>query len=251
MSPPPERATRKSFSQGLQRLNENMVTMADLSELAIRKALGILHLGANDAVLRDMDGDPAEVFTLDQELYGLYREIDMNCINLIALHSPVASDLRTITSALEVTTHLDRIGRYARDIAESAELIRDKIPKPADRFPNIGRMAELTVAMVDKAVRAFVQRDGEPVKDIIHDDDAVDALHQQVLQELVDRMTDRSVAPQYGAQLILINRYLERIADHAVDIGLQTTYLITGSRPSKPGTPIEGRSRTSPTAPSP
>jgi phosphate transport system protein len=226
----PEKVTRKSLTEGLGRLNENMVTMAELSELAIRKALGILHL-ANGKLA----ADPSEVFTLDHELYGLYRQIETACINLIALHSPVATDLRTITASLEVTLHLDRIGRYAKDIAEAAEVIRGEIPNPTEKFPQMGRMAELTIQMVDTSVRAFVSRDGEPVRNVLKDDDAVDALHAEVLAEIVARITDRSVSAMDGAQFILVNRYLERIADHAVDIGQQTTYLLTGERPARPG----------------
>jgi phosphate transport system protein len=150
--------------------------------------------------------------------------------------------------------HLDRIGRYALDIAEAAEIIHDKIPNPAERFPKIGKMAEVTVQMVNTSVRAFVHRDAEPVRNIIRDDDAVDALYDEVLSEAVSRMVDRSVPPRHGAQVILVNRYLERIADHAVDIGLQTTYLLTGDRPSRfepPPKPLPPEDASQPSSTSP
>src|SRR5947209_20239504 len=87
-----------------------MVSVAALSELAIRKAI--------DA-LRRLDGEVArEVFTIDQEVYGLQLEIEHTCVDLIALHAPVARDLRTITTSLKITTDLDRIGRYAKDLGE-------------------------------------------------------------------------------------------------------------------------------------
>jgi phosphate transport system protein len=94
-------------------------------------------------------------------------------------------------------------------------------------------MVDLTIDMVDTSVQAFVHRDAEPVRNILKADDAVDHLHAEVFQEVVDRMSDRSVTPQVGAQFILINRYLERIADHGVNIGEQVVYMLTGERPPR------------------
>ncbi len=228
----PQSAERKALSEGLQHLNENMVTMAQLSELAIRTAVGTLNIKG----LREKAPNPAnaaDVFTIDQELYGLMQKIDEDCVNLIALHAPVARDLRTITSSLEVTTHLDRIGRYAKDVAEASEKVRAHGNHATDHFAKIARMADLTIEMVDTAVDAFVNRDAEPVRNILRADDAVDALHAEVFQEVVDRMTDHTVLPPVGAQFILINRYLERIADHAVSIGEQVVYMLTGERPPR------------------
>jgi phosphate transport system protein len=228
----PPAAERKALSEGLEHLNENMVTMAQLSELAIRTAVGTLAIPG----LKEKAPERAntqDVFTLDQELYGLMQRIEEDCVNLIALHAPVARDLRTITSSLEVTAHLDRIGRYAKDIAEASERVRAQGNHAAEHFSKIARMVDLTIEMVDTAVDAFVNRDAEPVRNILKTDDAVDSLHAEVFQEVVDRMSDRSVTPPIGAQFILINRYLERIADHAVSIGEQVVYMLTGERPPR------------------
>ncbi len=228
----PQGTERKALSEGLDRLNENMVTMAQLSELAIRTAVGTLNIRG----LKEKSPEhasPQDVFTIDQELYGLLQKIQEECVELIALQAPVARDLRTITSSLEVTTHLDRIGRYAKDIAEASERVRSQGDHAIDHFSKIGRMVDLTIDMVDTAVDSFVNRDAEPVRNIMRSDDAVDALHAELFQEVVDRMSDRSVSPAVGAQYILINRYLERIADHAVSIGEQVAYMLTGERPPR------------------
>ncbi len=228
----PQGTERKALSEGLERLNENMVTMAQLSELAIRTAVGTLNIRG----LKEKSPEhasPQDVFTIDQELYGLLQKIQEECVELIALQAPVARDLRTITSSLEVTTHLDRIGRYAKDIAEASERVRSQGDDAIDHFSKIGRMVDLTIEMVDTAVDSFVNRDAEPVRNIMRSDDAVDALHAELFQEVVDRMSDRSVSPAVGAQYILINRYLERIADHAVGIGEQVAYMLTGERPPR------------------
>ncbi|MCI4319160.1 MAG: phosphate signaling complex protein PhoU [Thermoplasmata archaeon] len=223
MSPATE---RKALSEGLDKLRENMTTLAELAQLAIRKATDVLE--------HDGDSDSSAVFTLDQEIFGLREETVKSCVDLIALHAPVARDLRRITTSLEITTDLDRIGRYSRDIVESATRIHEAAKDGLPQLPKVHRMSELTIQMVDTAIRAFVEGDAESVRNIIQADDAVDSLHDQVFLDVVDQMADRSLSPTVGAQYILINRYLERISDHAVNIGQHVIYMVTGRRPWRP-----------------
>src|SRR2546426_293240 len=218
----PQAAERKALEKGLQKLNENMVTLAELSELAIRKAV--------DALSR-LDGEAAkEVFMLDQEVYGLQLEIEKTCVDLLALHAPVARDLRTITTSLKITTDLDRIGRYAKDIAELILQFHAREPNHSGNLGSIPRMAEMTIQMVDRAARAFVARDAESVRHIQEDDDAVDLLHEEIFQEIVGKMKASALDIEVGARYILVSRYLERIADHAVNIGQRVVYMVTGER---------------------
>ena len=152
-------------------------------------------------------------------------------IDIIALHAPVARDLRTITTSLEIATDLDRIGRYSRDIVEITTDLGQEGPLMVGVVRNLVGMGDLTIQMVEVAVQAFVARDAEPVKDIVRRDDPVDDLHDEVFREIIDRMADRSLPPKVGAEYVLINRYFERLADHAVNIGLHVTYMVTGLRP--------------------
>ncbi len=216
----PEKAERKALERGLKALNENMVTMAELSELAIRKAVDGLSHG-DRAVLE-------EVFTLDQEIYGLQEEIEGTCVDLIALHAPVARDLRTVTTSLKITTDLDRIGRYAKDIAEVALQFPPGPPPGLAELAKIPEMAEHTIRMVDTAIAAFVKRDAESVRNIMQVDDEVDRLHDEVFAVVVDLMQSARLAIPAGARYILVSRHLERIADHAVNIGLRVVYMVTG-----------------------
>ncbi|MCI4350898.1 MAG: phosphate signaling complex protein PhoU [Thermoplasmata archaeon] len=226
MSPATE---RKALSEGLDKLRENMTTLAELASLAIRKATEVLEgEGAPDATA---------VFTLDQEIFALREETVKSCVDLIALHAPVARDLRRITTSLEITTDLDRIGRYSRDIVEAATRLQAVPRNTPLKLPKLHRMSELTIQMVDTAIRAFVDSNAEPVRNIIQADDAVDSLHDQVFLDVVDQMADRTMESQVGAQYILINRYMERIADHAVNIGQHVTYMVTGRRPWRPSSP--------------
>lgn len=216
----PEKAERKALERGLGKLNENMVTMGELSELAIRKAVDALSRG--DRTIAE------EVFTLDEELYGLQEEIEGTCVDLIALHAPVARDLRTITTSLKITTDLDRIGRYAKDIAEVSLQFSGGPPAGLADQINIPRMADHTIRMVDTAINAFVKRDAESVRNIMAVDDEVDRLHDQVFEELVGHMEAGRLPVATGARYILVARHLERIADHAVNIGLRVVYMVTG-----------------------
>ena len=216
----PKVAERKAIAAGLRMLNENMITLAELSELAIRKAV--------DGLSR-IDSEVArEVFTLDQEVYALQLEIERTCIDLIALHAPVARDLRTVTTSLKITTDLDRIGRYAKDISEITLQFEGSRPAEPMGFMHLREMADLTIRMVDTATEAFVRRDAESVRNIIEVDDSVDRLHDEIFQDIVRRMTERTLDVQTGARYILVNRYLERIADHAVNIGMRVVYMVTG-----------------------
>src|SRR5438094_9233853 len=112
----PQAAERKALEKGLHKLNENMVTLAELAELSIRKAV--------DGLTR-LDPEVArEVFTLDQEAYGLQVEIERTCIDLLALHAPVARDLRMLTPSLPLTPAPDRTVRHAQPLSPLTLIVR-------------------------------------------------------------------------------------------------------------------------------
>jgi len=218
----PTSAERKALRSGLQKLNENMITLSELSELAIRKAV--------DSLARLDPGSADEVFTLDEEIYALQLEIERTCVDLIALHAPVASDLRTITTSLKITTDLDRIGRYAKDIAETALHLQEARVGEVDKLPNLSKMVDQTIEMVDAAVDAFVRRDADSVRDLAEVDDVVDAIHDEIFRDMVADMKSGSLDIDVGARYILVVRHLERIADHAVNIAERVVYMVTGER---------------------
>lgn len=221
----PEQAERKALSEGLAELRDRMTTLAELAQLAIRKAIETFEVKSDEA---------GTVFTLDQEIFALREETVKACVDLIALHAPVARDLRAITTSLEITTDLDRTGRYSRDIAEAGTRLRGRPGGPVPTPAKLHRMGELTIGMVDTAIKSYLAADAEPVRNIIQADDAVDNLHDAVYTDVVDGMAGRELPPDIGAQYILVNRYLERISDHAVNIGNHVTYMVTGRRPWRP-----------------
>jgi phosphate transport system protein len=221
-----EVAQRKALALGLERLNENMRNLAELSELAIRKAI--------DSLQHVSEAEAKEVFDVDNSMYELQLVIERNCVDLIALHAPVARDLRTITTSLKISTDFDRIGRYSKDIAEISLKVGAESPTLPEKLGNLTRMADLTIHMVDTVIRAFVNRDAESVRDIGKFDDAVDDMHDELFDELVKLMDNRTLKVSQGAQYILVSRYLERIADHAVNVGNRVVYMVTGEQPRHP-----------------
>lgn len=213
-------AERKALTEALKELNENMTTMGNLAQIAIRKGM--------EALIR-LDPDEAEaVIALDKEAEALQQVVEKQCVELIALHAPVARDLRTVTTSLKITTDLDRIIRYAADIAEVAMEIRERNGGHFKRLASLQEMADHTIAMVDKAIKAFVNRDAESVRNIVDEDDTVDSLHDTNFREMVTYMMDGTLRVEDGARYLLVNRYLERIADHAVNIGERVVYMVTG-----------------------
>jgi phosphate transport system protein len=222
----PQVAERKALSEGLQELNENITTMAELSQLAIRKAV--------DSLQRMSAEEAKEVFALDREIYSLQQVVEKTCVDLIALHAPVAKDLRTITTCLKITTDLDRIGRYAKDIAEITIELEGESPTPLKKLHKLSRSADLTIHMVDRAIRSFVERDAQSARDLGQFDDAVDLLYEEILAELVQALGHQSIKADVGVRYILVNRVLERIADHAVNIADRVVYMVTGEAPPRP-----------------
>mgnify|MGYP001100329653 FL=1 len=165
---------------------------------------------------------------IDKELYELNIEIEKRCLEVIALQSPVAKDLRTIGTYLKVITDFDRIGRYARDIAEvTAHSAETAHFKPLVSIPHMAKMAE---EMVDLSVKAFLERDTEPTKVVFELEDKVDSLYDEIFREVITYMMEDSKKITPGINYLLVARYLERIGDHACNISERVIYMVTGKR---------------------
>ncbi len=215
-------APRRGLAEGMARLATTMREMVERSTASLRAAVGLLD-GRDGEAIRS-------IFELDQALYATKQEVVKTCVELLALHAPVARDLRTITADLEIAHDLDRVGRYAKDIAEIFQGLSPEDRRAAERVPLLRRMGELTVRMVERVTTALIHGDLDSVRDIDTADNEVDDLHEQVFRDLVGRIADQSVSPVAGAALILVNRYFERLADHAVNVGGHVEYLLSGAR---------------------
>lgn len=168
----------------------------------------------------------ADVIDKDHQVNALDVGIDEECIRLIALRQPRAGDLRLITTAMKITTDLERIGDLAVDICERAlELNEEPQLKP---YIDIPRMAEIAQGMVKDALDALVKRDSALARDVLTRDDMVDNLNYQVFNELLFFMIQDPRTVSRAVKLTYISKYLERIADHATNIAEMVVYLVEG-----------------------
>jgi phosphate transport system protein len=169
-----------------------------------------------------------KVKKIDEEMYVLNNEIEKRCLEVIALQSPVAKDLRTIGTYLKVITDFDRIGRYARDIAEVT--IHAQIMAHFKPLVSIPHMAEMAEQMVDLSVEAFLKRDTTMTQEVFELEDKVDSLYDEIFREVITYMMEDSKKIGLGINYTLVARYLERIADHACNISERVIYMVTGQR---------------------
>jgi phosphate transport system protein len=213
-------APRKAYESELAVLDRQVEEMARKTSEAIELAV---------QSFEKLDMNLAEqVKRIDTEMYRLNVEIEKRCLEVIALQSPVAKDLRTIGTYLKVITDFDRIGRYARDIAEvTAHAQAMAHFKPLVSIPHMAKMAE---EMVDLSVKAFLDRDTEPTKQVFELEDKVDSLYDEIFREVITYMMEDSKKIGLGMNYALVARYLERIADHACNISERVIYMVTGQR---------------------
>ena len=212
--------SRVSFQNELEILNRDVSSMATLARESVEKAVQCI-----------VDQRPelrAEVERLDKEIYGLEQVIEKRCLDIIALHAPVASDLRTISTCLKIITDLDRIGRYASDIVEGYEDLATA--NGIAREVDISHMAGLVVVMVEDAVKAFIGRDPEAARELHQRDDEIDCLYNTNFRAVLTYMMEDPRKISGGIHFILIARYLERIADHSCNIGERVVYMVTAER---------------------
>ena len=211
---------RKAYETELTELDQLMEKMATRTSEAIELAV---------RSFEKLDLDLAEkVKKIDEEMYLLNIEIEKRCLEVIALQSPVAKDLRTIGTYLKVITDFDRIGRYARDIAEVT--IHAQAMAHFKPLVSIPHMAEMAERMVDLSVDAFLKRDTSPTKEVFELEDKVDSLYDEIFREVITYMMEDSKKIGLGINYTLVARYLERIADHACNISERAIYMVTGER---------------------
>jgi phosphate transport system protein len=208
----------RHFHEELDALKQTLLAMGGLVEDQMRRAMQAL-LDRDDVVARD-------VIEGDRRVNAYDVEVDEQCVELLALHQPAAGDLRFITTAMKIVTDLERIGDQAVNIAQRAiELNREPQLKP---YIDLPRMAELAQAMVKESLDAFVARDTDLARRVCAEDNAVDALKEQIFRELLTFMMEDARTIPRAIRLILISRFLERVADHATNIAEMVVYLVEG-----------------------
>ena len=153
-------------------------------------------------------------------------EVDDICLRLLALHQPAGRDLRLITTALKVTTDLERAGDMAENICERViELSGEPLLKPLIDLP---RMAIIAQDMLRESLDAFVREDVDLALKVCHDDDQVDELTAQIFRELISYMMEDARTITRALRLVFVSKYLERVADHATNIAEMVIFMVRG-----------------------
>lgn len=210
---------RKSFDAELLELGHEMTAMADMAQNAI------------DVVTKSLAGGDAEtaksVVDMTNSMDQMERDIEDRCLKLLLRQQPVARDLRTISAALKMVTDLQRIGDQCANIAEISVLLAQggaRVDIPEDIQIMSGRAG----VMVRQAIAAYTARDPESAWAVVNLDDEVDELFTKVKNELIDRIANDREGADQTVDLIIITKYLERIADHAVNIAKWAVFCVTG-----------------------
>lgn len=209
---------QRHFDQELAQLKEKLLRMGSVVEGQIQRALESL-------VERDSDLAQA-VVEHDRAVNSLDVDIDDACIKLLALHQPTARDLRFITTAMKISSELERMGDHAENIARRAlEINNEPQLKP---YIDIPRMGNWTMRMVQECLNAFVSSDSVLARKVCRDDDYVDEINEQLFRELLSFMLEDPRTITRAIRLTFVAKSLERIADHATNIAELVVYMVEG-----------------------
>lgn len=210
---------QRHFDEELADLNKEILRMGSLTEESILKSVEALKARSVEQA--------TQVITEDKKIDELELAIDEKCLDLLALHQPMAIDLRFITMTMKICTDLERIADLAVDIAQRAlEIAAKPQLKPLIDIPKLAALAQ---NMVKEAIDAFVHKDVALAKKIILRDPEADTLRNLVQSELINDyiIKDASTAPRAVA-LLLVARHLERICDHTTNIAEDVIYMVEG-----------------------
>ena len=210
----------RPFHQQVQELVGRVQEMGKLSRRSVREGV--------DA-FASLDADAARrVIELNHQINKIDVEIEARALDLIALHQPMASDLRTLGATIKAITYLDRIGRYGYDIAKAALALEGK--QHVKKLVGIPLMTEKALGLLDMSLQAFQSRDAALARRVQPADDEVDGLYDQIFRECVTHMIEDPRTITQCTQYILVARHIERVGDNAGKIAEKAIYMATGER---------------------
>ncbi len=210
--------TDRAFEEQLGQLRTAVLEMGGLVEEQIGQAVRAL-IQRDEALARATTERDHTVNRFDVE-------IDDLSLKLLALRQPAARDLRLITTALKITTDLERIGDMATHIAERAIELAGEVPiKP---YIDIPRMADVARDMLRRSLDAFVREDTELALSVCLADDTIDQLHEQLFRELLSYMVENPATVSRAMRLLFVSKYLERVGDHATNIAEMVIFMVKG-----------------------
>jgi phosphate transport system protein len=218
------------FREELEALQGRLLEMGGLAEERVRAA--IQGLVTRDPVLFE------KVLLGDEPINQLHIEVDNRCFRLLALHQPMATDLRAIVAAVKINTDLERVGDLAVNIAEAGT--RYISHPPVKKLIDIPQMGDIAQSMLRDSLDAYVKRDTRLAHQVLNEDDRLDELKTQVFRDLLTYMLKDQGTVEPSLDLILVSRHLERIGDHATNIAEDVIFMVSAlDVRHHPPTPVE------------
>ena len=218
MSAHPEQQARRHFQEELTALEDDILRAGELAERALARAMEAL-----------VERDPAKaeaVIAADDELDEVYLSVERRWLEVMALQTPVASDLRLMSVILHVNFHLERIGDMAVNIAKMAQLTWH-LPTNPTILSHLREMADVVRPMIRAAMEAFSTRDLQLALKLPDMDEPVNRLNRGMYREVAACGQEQDLL-EWAAAMMVVSRQLERVGDHAVDIAEQVAFLLTG-----------------------
>lgn len=209
----------KHFQNEIEKLKKKILHLTAVVEQSLRMA--VTAVTENDTTLA------SKVIDGDEDVDAHEVEVEEECLKILALHQPVAVDLRYVIAVLKINSDIERIGDLAVNIAERA---RDLAPIRANnKMPfDLASMCTLTQRMVKDSVDSLVQSDPATARKVMNDDNEIDDRHRQAFQTVTEQIKAQPDKVAYFLNLLSVSRYLERIADHATNIAEDVIYMVEG-----------------------
>jgi phosphate transport system protein len=211
---------REEFRADLQEVSRLLVTMAEAVRAALKKA-------AKALLTADIEAARV-VIERDAEVDVLYRQVETKVADTIARQAPVASDLRTLITALHISADLERMGDLAEHVAKTAQRRHPSPAVPAELRPVFQQMSQVADRMADKITTVLASPDANLAAELEKDDDTMDDLERDLFKILLH--DDWPYGAETAIDGALLGRFFERYADHAVNVGEQMIYLVTGEQ---------------------
>jgi phosphate transport system protein len=209
---------RTTFEQRLEGLEAKLLELGQLLQVQLDRTLEALD--RFDVTLAD------QVIAGDEQIDRVYVEVEQEILRTLALQAPVARDLRLVAGVLHVNAHIERMGDLCVNMAKFVRIVRDDPPVPEIQA-TLREMGGHARRMVAAAMTCFARRDLELAERLPILDQPLDRLNQQIFRQ-IERAGEDDGAVEWASRMILVARYLERIGDHAVDIGEQLVFIVTG-----------------------
>jgi phosphate transport system protein len=212
--------TRKEFHEQLQELQDEALTTADLTSVALDQAV--------EAVVNRDTELAVMVITGDDRIDGRYLDVHQGVLSLLARQAPVASDLRLVAAILHTIMHIERIGDLCVNIAKLVPLMPEPPFDAGEILAKVEAAGAQARDQIKQAQIAFAERNIDLAEDLVRQDDIIDLLNREIFHQAVEIGSSDSDVREWAAHMMLIARYIERIGDHTVDIGEQIAFVISG-----------------------